>query len=805
MKNWFLGIVLAVLGTPAFSQYIYKAPSNPPLGSSGTTVSTTVVQDPNNPQNGNNSLGQTYDLIKCGLNYTQASVKLGQRYGLSCCPNTVGAVQPAAFVISGIPTCAVIEKAYLWAGLSGNGIVINASITNPASTNQVFPMTIIGTDQDKCWGFNATYTYRADVTSIIAGNGNYMISGLPTSTTQSGNDTDGATLFIIYSIPTATYQGEIHIWDGCYVGIGNNYSTNITGFTACGNSTVGSAWIISADHQQINSTFIVNGGAPFQIGLQEDWYNYIGQNTAVTTGQNTSNFQIQTSGDCYNWMVMGLYFQTTTCTTCVPMTSNMSLTSQGQDATCNVCNGTATVTPNGGVPPYTYSWNTVPVQTTQTATGLCAGQYIVTVSDATGCATDMDTIQINTIGGVGVTSTSAPVLCFGGNTGSATATSSGGAPPFTFSWSTTPVQTNATATGLSAGTYTVTITDSQGCTDTSIIIITQPTQVTAVTNLISDALCFGSADGSASVTPGGGTGSYSYAWSSIPMQTTSTATGLAAGTYSVIVADANNCTATALVTINEPTAVTTQIVFDPANCGLQDGQSTVNASGGTGPYTYSWSTTPPQTGATASGLSAGNYTVTVTDANGCSSTIAVAVIDTANPVALFTANPMVVWTSNPTVFFTDFSVNANTWFWTFGDPNDSTTSTQLNPFHTYSDTGTYCIWLFISNTVCTDSMELCIRVEPETQIYVPSAFTPNGDGKNDYFFPEGVYIEDFKMYIYDRWGNNIFYTDQMVPGWDGKANNGSKVAQEDVYVWLIRYKDTHGLSKQLVGHVSLVK
>ncbi len=806
MQRFILPVLVLLTGS-SFSQYITNQEVDfPPPGRCAVSSTTKVVSPNPGPQNGNGSLGATYSLIKCGLNYTQVSVKLGQRYGISCCPNTPGVVQPAPFVISGIPTCAVIEKAYLWAGTSGNGIPITATVTNPLLTTNNFPMTLIGQDQDKCWSFTGTYTYRADVTSIIAGNGNYIISGLPTSTTQSGNDTDGATLFIVYSIPTQTYQGEIHIWDGCYVGIGNSYSTNITGFNACGNSTVASGWIISADHQQINSSFVINGGAPFQIGMQEDWYNYIGANTAVTGGQTVANYQIQASGDCYNWMVMGLYFQTTTCTTCIPQVSNMTLSTTQLDATCNVCNGTSTVTPNGGVPPYTYQWNTVPVQTNATATGLCAGTYIVSVLDATGCASGTDTVNILTIGGVGVASTMAPVLCFGGSTGSSTATPSGGQSPFTYSWSTNPIQTGQTATGLTAGTYTVLITDGAGCTDTSIIVVTQPPQLTAVTNVIGNALCNGSADGSASVTAAGGTGSFSYIWSTTPIQTTQTASGLAVGTYTVTVIDANNCNTTATVVITEPTPVLTSIFFDPANCGQNDGQTTVTASGGTGPYAFLWSSTPPQSSATATGLSPGTYTATVTDANGCSVTIAVAVIDTANPQANFTANPLQVYIDFPIVHFTDLSTNANAWFWNFGDPNDTTTSTLQNPSHTYSDTGTYCVWLYVSNSVCTDSAMLCIRVLPLTQLYVPNAFTPNGDPRNEFFMAVGEFVADFEMFIFDRWGNLIFRSNDMLKGWDGKVQNGNgKVVQEDTYVWIIHFTDTKYFKRQYVGHVSVIK
>lgn len=807
MKNLILTSFVVFLSLHVFPQAssLLLNDPDPKPGRCSYEPNVRLTQGNNTPQNGNASLGSTYTLTKCGLNYTQASVKLGQRYTISCCPNTVGVAQPAAFAISGIPSCAVIEKAYLWAGTSGNGIAVTATVTNPALTTNNFPMTLIGQDIDKCWSFTGTYTYRADVTSIIAGNGNYMISGLPTSPNQSGNDTDGATLFIIYSIPTATYQGEIHIWDGCWVGIGNTFTTNLTGFNACGNSTAASGWIISADHQQINSSFVINGGAPFQIGLQEDWYNYITQNTNVTTGQTQANFQIQASGDCYNWMVMGLYFQTTTCTTCIPQTSNMTLTSTFQDATCNSCNGTATVTPNGGVPPYTYSWNSVPIQTTQTATGLCAGTYIVSVADATGCASGSDTIVINTIGGVGVTSTGAPVLCFGGSTGSATASPVNGQSPYTYSWSTTPVQTGQTATGLSAGTYTVLITDAQGCTDTSIITISQPPQLTASTSLVNDALCNGSSDGSVSATGAGGTGSFTYSWNTIPAQTTQTATGLSAGTYMVTVTDANGCTATQTIQVNEPTPVVTSLVVDSVNCGQNDGQIAITASGGTGPYTYAWSTTPVQTGATATGLTPATYTCVVTDANGCTTSIVANLQDPGAPQANFVPNPITVYIDYPVVNFTDLSIFANSWFWNFDDPNDSTTSTAQNPTHTYSDTGTYCVWLYVANTICRDSIEICVEVLPLTNIYFPNAFTPNNDGHNEIWLPEGEFVSDLHFWIFDRWGMLIFESTSLTDGWNGRVHNKGAVVQEDVYVWVAEYLNTKNQKQRAVGHISVIR
>src|SRR3972149_2797526 len=185
-------------------------------GTSGNSTTTNNKVSPT-PQDGNGTLGATYNFNKCGLNYVTASNKLGQRFTISCCPNTAGVVQPAPFNIIGIPGGAVIEKAFLWFDISGSGVPVTVTITNPLLTTTSIPATTIGSCIDKCWSFPGTYSYRCDVTSTIAGNGTYLISGIPTSTNQTGNDVDGATLMIIYSDASVSYRGDIVIFDGCDV------------------------------------------------------------------------------------------------------------------------------------------------------------------------------------------------------------------------------------------------------------------------------------------------------------------------------------------------------------------------------------------------------------------------------------------------------------------------------------------------------------------------------------------------------------------------------------------------------------
>ncbi|HEY4289657.1 MAG TPA: MBG domain-containing protein [Puia sp.] len=210
------------------------------------------------------------------------------------------------------------------------------------------------------------------------------------------------------------------------------------------------------------------------------------------------------------------------------------------------------------------------------------------------------------------------VSCNGGTNGSATVSASGGTGPYTYSWSPSG-GTGATASGLSANMYTVTITDANGCTKTTTATITQPTVITASVSSQTNVSCNGGSNGSATVSASGGTGPYTYSWSPSG-GTGATASGLSANMYTVTITDANGCTKTTTATITQPTVITTTgAQTNVSSYGGSDGSATVSASGGTGPYTYSWSPSGG-TGVTATGLAEGTYTVTITDANGCTAT-----------------------------------------------------------------------------------------------------------------------------------------------------------------------------------------
>jgi hypothetical protein len=351
--------------------------------------------------------------------------------------------------------------------------------------------------------------------------------------------------------------------------------------------------------------------------------NVTGGSGAITYSWNTT--PVQTTQTATN-LTAGTYTVTVTrnnCSKTATVTINQGAQIGGSlsttPATCGQSDGTATANATGGAGGFTYSWNTNPEQTTQTATGLATGTYIVTATDADGCSVSAP-VNVPNVGGPTVTVTETPVTCNGGTNGTATATPSGGVGPYTYIWDTDPVQTTQTISGLEVGTYTVYVTDSQGCNGEGTVTVTQSNSIT-VTATFTNPLCYNSTDGTASATASGGTTPYWFQWDANPVIYNQNATGLPAGTYTVIATDNFGCSATATVTLVNPPLMLVNIAGNNLSCNsANDGSATANVSGGTQPYTYDWNTNPDQTTQTAENLPAGNYSVLVTDSNGCVAT-----------------------------------------------------------------------------------------------------------------------------------------------------------------------------------------
>lgn len=296
--------------------------------------------------------------------------------------------------------------------------------------------------------------------------------------------------------------------------------------------------------------------------------------------------------------------------------SAFSIQSSSTNVSCNAgSNGSAMVNVSGATSPYTYTW-TGSSSTTSTASGLTAGNYSVTIKDAKLCQTTNNFTITHPSALTSSVSSQTNVSCNMGSNGTATVAASGGTAPYQYSWSPSGGSA-ATATGLSAGTYTVTITDANNCTKTQSVTITEPSALSVASSSSTNILCNGQSTGAASVSMTGGTGAYTYIWSPSGGSAAS-ASGLAAGTYTVTVKDANNCQASKSFTLTQPSPFSVTPSSTNILCnGASTGSASVSVSGATPGYTYTWSPSGGS-GATASNLAAGSYTVSIKDANNCS-------------------------------------------------------------------------------------------------------------------------------------------------------------------------------------------
>jgi hypothetical protein len=308
----------------------------------------------------------------------------------------------------------------------------------------------------------------------------------------------------------------------------------------------------------------------------------------------------------------------------------LSLVTSTTDESCANNDGSAMVVVTGGKMPYTYAWGTTPSATTDIASNLTAGTYIVTVTDANGCTSVASATVTDACTGCAMTLSTAFVspVCNGETTASVSVTPSLGTGPYNYVWSSTISSTDSSVAGLAAGVYNVTVTDALNCVDSAVIVVTQPDELEIILSTVGESCADN--DGVASSVATGGTAPYFYAWNTTPIQTTNQIIGLASGIYTGGVQDANGCIAIDSIMVMDlcPCGDTVMVSSTAETCIGNDGTATVTATGGQ--FSYLWSSGATDTMATVTGLSFGNYTVTVTDTSGCVTVSTVTVDDGCN-------------------------------------------------------------------------------------------------------------------------------------------------------------------------------
>ncbi|MDD5571772.1 MAG: gliding motility-associated C-terminal domain-containing protein [Bacteroidales bacterium] len=665
---------------------------------------------------------------------------------------------------------------YLW----DNGV----GATNPANVSPTVTTIyrVTGTDVNGC-------TNAASCTVTV--------NPLPNITATGGTICVGA------SINISAGGGTIYTWDSGSnsnpYNVAPNVTTiyNVTGTNGLGCTNTASCTVTVNPLPNVTAT-----GGTICRGVSIN-ITAAGANTYFwNTGSNSNPYNVSP-------IATTTYFVTGTdnnsCTNvanCVVTVNQLpNITATGGE----ICLGASTnITANGGA---SYIWN-IGAGQTLAVTPASTTTYYVTGTDANTCTgTASAVVRVNPLPIISATDKS---ICFGRNT-TLTANTSSGTAPFNYLW--TPgslTGQTVTVTPAASTTYSIVITDTKGCTGTATVSVTVSPQMTATISGKLDAKCQ-LPNGNATVTASGGIPipgtSYNYLWSPGGYNT-ALIDNISSGTYTVTVTDAIGCTATTSVVIGDTPPIILAVTSTPEHCGHADGSATVFASGGT-VDSYLWSN--GETTQTISNLPQGSYYVTVTMYGICTEVASVSVNEKAGPTADFGFTPSVLDVFENTIaLFDDYSSPGGQpitkWHWDFGE--DSATADNQTPSHEYLNIGTYTVCLRVTDSEnCMDSICKPLIVKDIFTVYIPNAFSPNEDVLNDLFIPQGYNIDptEFLMIIFNRWGEEIYKTNDINIPWNGRFNNTGKVVQIGVYVYKVKVKEMDGPIHTFIGRVSVLR
>ena len=699
---------------------------------------------------------------------------------------------------------------YTWTPSTGLGGITGPTVTGMPPATQTYVVT--GTDANGCTNTASTIITVLQLPTITATSVS-VCPGVAGTITSGGAGGTGTYAWVTTPVVTGSVLTETPIVTTTYSVIGTDQHGCYNGAT--GTITVYNTFSISVNSaticaagQQV-ATLTATGASTYVWSPVAGISSNVGSSvTSLSSAVNTLYTIIGTSsvGSC-------------TASTTASLTVN-ALPQPVATSNAPCANQQALMlncTPNNlssyiwnGPNSYTASGSSQNIPFSGVTTAL-AGIYTVTVIDNNTPACTNTTVVNVTINAIPIVTVSVSPVCIGQTID---LTAVGGV---TYSWShsseTPPFSSSQNpllrpnATLAMAGNYVVTATDANGCVGAGFataVVNTLPV-ITATTN----AICTGQQTSTLTAT-----GATTYTWSgsylTLPNANPTNANPTITSVYNVFGTDANNCvsTATTSITVYDLPIVTTNSVAPDCVplCHTFIATSTPTAS------TYSWnfgngasSTQPAPTECyTVAGTS--RVVLTVTDINGCVSAASTSVTAFGLPTAAFEYGPQPVSILAPEVQFTNGSSPGLNYTWNFGDIYNNT-DTVTNPSHMYSNAGDYTVTLTASSaTGCSATTHEVVHIFDDYAVYVPNAFTPNGDGENEIFTAVGIGISNFKMYVFDRWGSLIFYSEDITKGWDGTYQaKGTDVLQQDVYVWKIQLKNFRNESKDLNGTVTLIK
>ncbi len=546
----------------------------------------------------------------------------------------------------------------------------------------------------------------------------------------------------------------------------------------------------------------INGQPPYTYNWQNDNNSINGSGMINVEGEEVTLPGLPAGQ--YFISIMDAFFDTTFTVNVLQPERLEFATMDALDASCfGVCDGNAMVSAAGGVGGYQFAWSNG--ASGENIESLCAGQYTVSLTDANGC----EAITSLTIGQPEEFIVTAreiqPVSCFEGSDGIAGVETNGN--PIAYAWS------NGAATpvieGLAAGTYTVEVTNADGCLASGEVSITQPSGPVEVEIVQEQAVsCKGDTDAALRAVPSGPGQSFGFEWFS--GASGEVASGLGAGDYSVRISNEKGCEANAEFTITEPDEIQAQLSATNVTCisGENGGAVSVDAvSGGTPPYEFSLDGILFSDGRNFPSLFAGSYTVTVRDAAGCEASFD-QVVEGAPELQVNLGEDRLI----PLGDSIRLSAQANSqnvaFTWTL--PDSTAKLTSMNIWVAPKMTSTYLVEAVDTVTFCRDADFVIVAVQTKRRGYVPPAFSPNEDGNNDFFTVYGdnaiAMVKTFR--IFSRTGNMVFEKKDFLPndesqGWDGTFRG--EELDPGVFVYMAEIEFVDGKEEVYSGDVMLMR
>jgi gliding motility-associated-like protein len=699
-------------------------------------------------------------------------------------PTITASASPTAICIGTNSTISATSNVggttYNWDQGLGAG---TSHIVSPAVTTTY---TVTGSTATGCTGTSqVTVTVNSSLTPTITASSPSICEGSSTSLTAGNvpvgstyNWSTGSTLNPINVSPltSTTYQVTATDGNGCTGTASINITVNPNPVIS---PTATPAGICLGTNSTIAATSSVGGTTYSWSGL----------------GAGTSHIVSPTVSTTYT--VTGTTSNGCTGTSTVTVIVNPNPTISAIASPDSICSGTSsTLTSSSTIGSTTYAWSNGATTNTQSVSPTINTTYTVTGTTANGC-TGTATVSVYLKPDIlPVITASSSSICLGNSSDITVSNIPSGT---SFIWDNSSTTNPLTVSPLVTTTYSVTATTLEGCTGTTDIqvVVTPLPQI----QVVNDTVCNGDIGSLLA------SGASTYLWSNTTTANPLTDNPSVTTIYTVTGTDGNGCSSTGqgeIYVVDPPTLVLSSI---DAHCNQNDGSVSVVASGGTGVYTYSWNTTPVSTASTVNNVPPGTYSVSVTY-NGCTSISSINVGNISGPTAAFVADPTEA-NINEDIIFTDLSIGAISWDWNFGDGGSSIIQ---HPTHAYASQGIYDVWLYIEdNFGCTDSTSSRIIINTLFTIYIPNAFSPDGNGVNEIFIPSGVGIDEdrYVMQIYDRWGNRIFETEDIGEGWDGSVD-GQEISEIDkmsaVFVYYIKlYEEGTDVSHEYRGTITLLK